>query len=308
MDTINIVLATDNNYVQHCAVTIASILKNNSNVSIYVLTEDLSEYNKKILYDEVARFRSELHFVHIEKEIIDSLPMPSHAFLSHISRATYYRLLLPNIISSDVDKVLYLDCDLVVNTSIYDLWGVDLECYALAACKQIGGLRDACRLGIPQRYGYFNAGVLLINIAYWRQHNISEQLIDYLFNNGDKVVFHDQDALNAVLFEKCLYLHQQWNMNFATYSNEFLKLEEDYSQEISEAKCYQQNPSILHYSARIKPWDWKCTHPMIDLYYDYAKLTQHYNGLKYPSIFIKFLAKLRERSIKYLVRVKSFIR
>ena len=97
-------------------------------------------------------------------------------------------------------------------------------------------------------------------------------------------------------------------MNFATYSNEFLKLEEDYSQEICEAKCYQQNPSILHYSARIKPWDWKCTHPMIDLYYDYAKLTQHYNGLKYPSIFIKFLAKLRERSIKYLVRVKSFIR
>ena len=93
MDTFNIVLATENNYVQHCAVTIASILKNNSNVSIYVLTEDLSEYNKKILSDEVARFRSELHFVHIEKEIIDSLPMPSHAFLSHISRATYNRLL-----------------------------------------------------------------------------------------------------------------------------------------------------------------------------------------------------------------------
>lgn len=307
-----IVLATDNNYVQHCAITISSILKNNSDVTIYILTECLSDECKSILQDEVQAYDSKIEFVMVEKSIIDSLPMPSHSYLSHISRATYYRLLLPNIISSDVDKVIYLDCDLIVNGSLNELWNINIEHYAIAACKQIGGGRDGRRLGIPKKYGYFNAGVLLVNVQYWREHDVSKSLVDYLFTHSETVVFHDQDALNAVLYDQCFHLNQRWNMNYATYSKQFLSLkpndnsDDDYMKEICEAKEYQQKPSILHYSARIKPWDWKCTHPLASLYYDYAEYSVHYKHLRKPSVVVAVIAHVREYVVNLLVKVKHF--
>lgn len=305
----NIVLATDNNYVQHCAITISSILRNNSDVTIYVLTEDLFENNKKILCDEVDAYNGKIEIVMVNKDIIDSLPMPSHVYLAHISRATYYRLLLPSIIPIDVDKVIYLDCDLIVNHSLDELWNIDLDRYAIAACKQIGGGRDGNRLGIPMEYGYFNAGVLLINVQYWREHEISKALIGFLFAHSDIVVFHDQDALNVVLYDQCYYLHQRWNMNYATYSNQFLSIQKDdlgydYAKEINEAIGFQKKPSILHYSARIKPWNWKCTHPLVNLYYDYAKYTVHYKHLHKPHFFIRFAAYVRENLLNFLVKIK----
>lgn len=310
----NIVLSTDNNYVQHCAITISSILKNNKDVIIYILTEDLSEDNKQILSDEVNALSGKIRFVLVDKSIIDALPMPSHSYLSHISRATYYRLLLPNIIPQDIDKVIYLDCDLIVNSSLDDLWNIDIEQYAIAASKQIGGGRDGKRLGIPKEYGYFNAGVLLINVNYWRSHNVSKALIDYLHSHSETVVFHDQDALNAVLHDKCLYLHQRWNMNYATYSKQFLSMTKkdetdyDYSNEIREAMEYQSHPSILHYSARIKPWDWRCTHPMRDLYYAYAQNTVHFRHVRKPSMIISIIAHLREDIWTILVAIKHLKR
>lgn len=305
----NIVLATDNNYVQHCAITISSILRNNSNVTIYVLTEDLLVSNKKILRDEVRACNARIEFVMVNKEIIDSLPMPSHSYLAHISRATYYRLLLPSILPLDVDKVIYLDCDLIVNHSLDDLWNTDIDNYAIAACKQIGGGRDGDRLGIPIEYGYFNAGVLLINVEYWREHEISKALIDFLFTHSDIVVFHDQDALNVVLHDQCYHLHQRWNMNYATYSKQFLSVPKDdlgydYAKEIGEAIDFQECPSILHYSARIKPWSWKCTHPLVHLYYDYAKYSVHYKNLRQPCSLVRFVAMCREKLINLLVKIK----
>lgn len=156
----NIVLATDNNYVQHCAITISSILRNNSDVTIYVLTEDLFENNKKILCDEVDAYNGKIEFVMVNKDIIDSLPMPSHVYLAHISRATYYRLLLPSIIPIDVDKVIYLDCDLIVNHSLDELWNIDLDRYAIAACKQIGG--GEMEIGLAFRWNM----VILMQVSY----------------------------------------------------------------------------------------------------------------------------------------------
>lgn len=300
----NIVLATDNNYVQHCTITITSILKNNSDVNIIILTEDLTEENKRILREEVDIHNAKIDFILVDTGIIDKLPMPSHACLSHISRATYYRLLLPNLISAKIEKVIYLDCDLLVHSNLQELWNLNIENHAIGACKQIGGNRDAYRLGIPKEYGYFNAGVLLINVKYWRDNNISNSLITFLTENIERVVFHDQDALNAVLYDKCLHLHQRWNMNYATYYKEYLAQKEEYLKEIEEALDYQNNPSILHYSARKKPWNWQCTHPLQKLYYDYAKQTQHFNTIQYPSIFVRCAANLREKTISMLVKIK----
>lgn len=79
-----------------------------------------------------------------------------------------------------------------------------------------------------------------------------------------------------------------------------------YMKEICEAKEYQQKPSILHYSARIKPWDWKCTHPLASLYYDYAEYSVHYKHLRKPSVVVAVIAHVREYVVNLLVKVKHF--
>lgn len=311
----NIVLATDDNYIQHCAVTIVSILENNpKGVNIYILHEGLCENSIHILEDEVHPYDSELQFVYVDKNIIDAFPMPKQGHLSHISRATYYRLLMADIMPPEVEKVIYLDCDLVVNDKLDDFWAIDITGYSIAGCVQIGAGCEALRLGYPQKYGYINAGVLLINLSYWREINASKLLVEYLAAHYDKIIFHDQDALNANFYDKCLHIDQRWNMNNGTFGDIDVRCDKEgnvivnnYDAEKANIRRYQENPSILHYSARIKPWDSRCTHPKLDLYYDYAHRTLHYRTIPYPSTFTKKYAIFRMKAIAVGVKIKHFI-
>jgi len=152
-----IVCSTDDKFVQHCTIMLVSLLSNNKNVEIYILTEYLTLKSIKILEDEVSQYNGKLHLMNINSSVIDKFPMPKGSNLSHISRATYYRLLIPDILPDSIDKILYLDCDIIVNASIDNLWNVNLEGYAIAAVKQIGYGFEAERLRYPIKYGYFNA-------------------------------------------------------------------------------------------------------------------------------------------------------
>ena len=218
-----IVCATDNNFVQHCCIMLVSLLKNNNNVVIYILQEDLDEKNINIISSEVKNQNGIVHFCNIDRLVIDNLPMPKKVNLSHISRATYYRLLMPDLLPSDLEKVIYLDCDIIVNQSIYDLWNTDISNVAIAAVPQIGSGYEAERLGYPLGYGYFNAGVTIVNLKYWREHRIALKLINYLSDNCNTIIYHDQDALNAILYDQCFHLLPKWNLTSMYYSFLFKK-------------------------------------------------------------------------------------
>lgn len=283
-----IVCATDNKFVQHCAVTIVSILKNNtSKVIIYLLTEGLSLYNEKQLTDLVTSNGGELHIIPVNSEALKNCPMPPLFKLSHISIATYYRLLVSELLPEEIDKVIYLDCDIVVRHSIDDLWNYNIDGYAIGAVYQIADWNiDAIkRLSYPISYGYFNAGVLLINLKYWRENQISGQLFEYLEKNKDKIIFHDQDALNGVLHGKCLRLPCKWNMQngffkksvftiISTKNEESISYYDDYKNQIPK-EIY--DPVIVHYVSKPKPWEIGCTHPYKREYYHYLNQTPWYN-------------------------------
>jgi lipopolysaccharide biosynthesis glycosyltransferase len=177
----NIICSTDDNFVQHCTVMLTSVLLNNENVVIWLLSEGLTEENKKILKEEVESKGGIFNYIKVNSDIIAKLPMPKNDSLSHISPATYYRLLISEILPIEVHKAIYLDCDIIVKESMFELWDIDISNFAVGAVHQLyNEIVDAERLGYPINYGYFNAGVLLINIDYWREHQISKKLIDYL--------------------------------------------------------------------------------------------------------------------------------
>jgi lipopolysaccharide biosynthesis glycosyltransferase len=295
----NIVCATDNNFVQHCAATLVSILKNNNQkVTIYLLTEGLTKNNEKILNYLVQNNGGELHVILVDAETLKNCPMPQLSNLGHISIATYYRLLIPKLLPENIDKVIYFDCDIIVRQALNELWNSSISNYAIGAVYQITNrsIEDSKRLNYPVSFGYFNAGVLLINLKYWRENQISEKLFEYLILNKDSIIYHDQDALNGVLYNQCLKLPIKWNMLTIFFMKNTLTINDVHEGEIinSYSEYKKQilidsvNPAVIHFVSKPKPWDIMCDHPYSKEYFKYLKFTP-WKGFKPPKLFNIFL-------------------
>lgn len=284
----NIVCATDDNFVQHCSIMLVSLLCNNREVDIYIMTEGLKAENQKIIEEEVVAKGGRVHFCQVDSTLIDNLPLSKAEGLNHISKATYYRLLIADILPKEIDRVLYLDCDIIVNDSLEELWGIDMTGKAIAASPQIGSGHDCERLGYPIEDGYFNAGVTMMNLAYCRDNGITEELLTYASVNHDKLRFNDQDVLNGVLHNRSIHILPQWNMTSACFVYELSKRGDkrngkvinDYAAAKRNIRERGMNPCIVHYVSKPKPWSDNCVHPLYHLYYEYASKTIHFNYLK----------------------------
>lgn len=292
-----IVCATDNNFVQHCCVMLASVLTNNSNVTVYLLTEGLTNENQKIIRQEIEAKFGIFHYIIVDSDVVSKLPMPGNRNLKHISPATYYRLLIPDLLPDEVHKAIYLDCDIVVRKSLEELWNIDISDYSLGAVHQIlDEIVHAYRLGYPVQYGYFNAGVLLINVDYWRKNNIKDRLINYMIDNYKTIRYHDQDALNANLYDKTLLLPCKWNMvNYFFQKDVFKavgifngKIINDYSEYKRMLKIDRSDPTIIHFVSKPKPWQKYCLHEFSSEYFYYAKETISFKGIQEPNKLINF--------------------
>jgi len=295
----NLALATDNNFVQHCAVTIVSILKNNPNdINIYILTEGLTNSNEDLIKKVVTENGGKIFIVLINSESLKDCPMPKLDYLSHISLATYYRLLISKLLPTNIDKVIYLDCDIVVRKSLVELWNYSISEYAIGAVYQVvnTNVSAAKRLGYPAYYGYFNAGVLLINLNYWRENCIPEKLFEYINCKRNVIIFHDQDALNGLLYDKCFRLPCKWNMltiffmkiTMLTNDIDNGKIVNDYLDYKNQMPIEANDPVIIHYVSKPKPWDIGCTHPYKKEYFKYLQHTP-WHSYNIPNVFIKLL-------------------
>ncbi len=279
MDKINIVLATDKNYAQHAAVTITSILCNTaqqSNIKFYIIDDNIDDDNKTKLQDTVKQFNSNIIFVKIPENSLNQV------FVSGgITRAAYFRLAIPNILPKTVNKVIYLDCDLIVLDDIVNLWNLDMCQKPVAATEDFGILSSTskCRekeinLNWKKEYSYFNSGVLLIDVMLWRKNNYASQLIELVQTH--KFRHHDQDALNYLFMNNWTSLPLCWNvippvfnMNLSIIKNKIMR---------QNALKALNNISIIHYAGGYKPWEYKIYKGFNERYYEYLGKTEYKNA------------------------------
>lgn len=179
--------------------------------------------------------------------------------------ATYNRLMMAELLPPHIDKVLYLDCDIVIEGSVRELFDTPLDGYAVAAVEEMGcSLPDVYeRLGFDRSYGYFNAGVLLVNLAYWRRIDSVNLFFDYIAANYDRIKAHDQDVLNALFHDICLHINYKWNVEEAFYHHCVLK-RLDFDKELCRIL---RHPVVLHYTWKPKPWNPGCKHPFRIAYF-----------------------------------------
>lgn len=270
---IHIAFNLDNNYVTHCATVIASIIENNHNhcnISFHLISADLSNSNKSKLNQWINEKKELYHiyFYDIDQAIFDNFPLGQ----TYLNITCYYRLLIPTLLT-EINKAIYLDCDTIVLGSLEGLWNTNIE------NKTWAGVRDRIndyirvynRLDYPLAYGYFNDGVMLLNLDEMRKVDMLSISKDIESNIPLALKNHEQDILNKIFYKNKQALDFKYNLlEYYLYTEDWLYLDRKYYPEIVEA-C--KNPVIVHFCMPQKPWHIECINPYKELYYKYRKMT-----------------------------------
>ena len=267
----NILLAFNSNYYMPALVLLKSLLVNNQwcrEIRIYVLYSDLKP-------GEIQRFSQVAEESGIAKAIF--LPVETDTFkdaplhLKWISRETYYRLLAQEMLPESVERVLYLDVDMIVMGSLEEFYHQDFEGKLLVACNRYGlGGVDPKRLEqltLPRDTIYFNAGTLLYDLAGQRQQIDPNILYEYPVLFYQQLKYGDQDVLNAVFYG--LTKFADWRVYNCFDSNTTRQRQED---------RVRRSCKIFHYNGRGKPWTERYWGRMAWLFWDYAQLLPEYAG------------------------------
>src|SRR5271166_3713344 len=190
---IEVLCACDKRYLPHAATMLCSLLEHNNVFRIHFFYSSIPSFELAKIRSLVTRYTTTITFYEIVPKTLENLRVDKWA-----SIAVYYRLLAPRLLPCDINKILYLDSDIIVRRSLNPLWDTDITDRALAA---VSDYDDSARkaLGFPPGTKYFNSGVLLINLRFWRQNNVPTQAISFIKNNPERVQYWDQDALNAIL-------------------------------------------------------------------------------------------------------------
>ena len=287
VEYLNIVLASDNNYAPYCATTIASILKNidnNTKCRFYILDGGISDINKMKI--EKLKIIKDFSITYYDMQDIDWSNLPLNR--KHISTATYYRLIITKLLPKDIDKIIYLDCDVIVNSNIRELYDYCIKDYYVAGIEDVTGKRESEKLNLEQDF-YFNAGVILLNIKQLRSFDFYKKCVDYFNSNKDIITLQDQDILNGVLNRKVKKLPLNWNVNTRIYSKNNNEEFHNYSK-LDEWNA-RNFPKIIHYSDKYKPWHKQCMHILKEEFYKYLSLTD-FKKEKYIYLTNKYISNI----------------
>ncbi|AIQ61676.1 glycosyltransferase family 8 protein [Paenibacillus borealis] len=202
----------DGSYTAHAGVVLASIFFNTQQtINVHIVHDDsLSEENKLKLTQLVAVFHHNIFFYHVTLPG-DMIEVAAGVHkIEYWTMASMYRLLLPNFIQAD--RVIYLDCDILVNMDINELWSIDLGEHYLGAVLDQGEnlLEYFTSLGLSAEL-YFNSGVILFQLNNIRnKQNWYGEMLDFL-RNFPMMTMPDQDVLNAVYSSNYLQMDQRFN-------------------------------------------------------------------------------------------------
>ena len=292
---IHVCFATNDRYAPHAAALVVSIMRNkcsSEEIAFYFLSDKTSSHVQDTFRKMSQQWGFTLHIIEVSDELFKDFP------LFNKSRAPYFRILMDRMLPQSLDKVLYLDCDTIVATSLSPLWETDISGkYAAVVAEAISVSH------MPVDGPYFNSGMMLLNLKKYREENMAEKVIQWGKTYPERIRFPDQDMFNSAFQGNVVYLPYKWNV-FGTYlldvhvQNEFVSVP-NFLQELQEA---EKDPGIIHFLS--KPWVHDCEHVCRRLYWKQAKQTPFYNRIVfeyYKSYFFPLITdilKLPERLLR----------
>lgn len=278
----NIGCATDRNYAQHLGIMIYSLMSNTPSpelFDVYVVDGGILPGDIKRFQKIEAKFGCNIKFLKPDRSYFEKLKV-----YEIYSEATYYRYFLLDTLP--IDKMLYLDCDMVVEGDVTELYNTDQKGNVVSAVVEV-----LCPIPFLKRLKIdkmFNAGMLLVDCKKWQEYKISQKAFQFQLDFEDTIEYPDQESLNVVLKDSWQIASGKWNVIARLGLAKIGIGRPDYRYyPKSEVLKDYENPKIIHYANRLfKPWFWLDPSPFKKNYLHYKKLSP-WNDVPFPDKSLK---------------------
>jgi lipopolysaccharide biosynthesis glycosyltransferase len=275
---ITIVAVSDDHYLVLLAALIKSIElnhKTHEDIVFYIIEDKVKQTSKNKLRASIDS-KISINWIKMNDALPKNIKLPTD--LSSFPRSVYTRLFIPDFVPADIDKILYLDVDMLMLDDVCKLWNQDIGDNVLGAVQDQrvatfdndwGGILNYKELGLAADTKYFNSGMYVLNTRKWKQQNLAQKVIDCISANVKYAQYPDQYGLNVVLANQWLPLDGRWNY-FASGDME--------------------NPFLIHFISR-KP-----------IYTTYS------NNPAYRELFFEYLNQTEWRNFKPVGEVNRYFK
>ena len=244
-----VVFSANLSYMEKLETAMKSLCAHQDQLKMYVLNEDLPTEWFAIMNQRLRLLDSEVINCRMSPEQFQSFSLPS----DHIHYATYFRYAIPEIVEEE--RILYLDCDMIFTQDLSPLFEVDLKGYGLGAVVDKPTTTDG-----------FNAGLLVIDKAWWQEHQVTEALFD-LTREHHQHVYGDQGILNLYFKDAWYPLPWTYNLQVGSDKDQYLYGDLDWYD------AFQGVPAVVHYTSHNKPWTSKRFNRFRELWWFYYALS-----------------------------------
>lgn len=278
--TMNVVYSSSDLFSEIAATSIYSLLKNNSynKIHIYVIDNNIGDEHKKKLYKIVERFGASISF----------FPLPDISRIIgrkiEVGRwniSTFGRCFLPSILPNTVDKLLFIDADTIVRSSLENLYFSNMNGKAVLGVDDCRSGNYRTNIDLDFDAPYINCGFMMVDLAMWRKLNIEKEFVDFINNKNGDITYMDQGVINGVLGKHNLVglIPPKYNcqrLYFDFCFNDFIRIRKPaFSYDKADYESAISNPTIVHFTtcfiSGTRPWNKNDKHPYKQEFLGYRK-------------------------------------
>ena len=277
----NVVYASDNNFAEILGTSMVSLFENNKGcdeITVYILDDGINEENKARLESIGEKYERNLVFKRLPN--LHELAGVEIHTNSRWSLSTFSRLFLEKILPEEIHKALYIDCDILINDSLEEMYNTvlgDSYCAGVWDCISKG---HKANIGLSPDDNYINAGVMLISLDNWRKDNLYSKFIDFINAYDGNTPYVDQGVINGTMSRNITILDPRYNAYTAMFDFsypdllKYRKPTKYYSE--NEIEKARKNPAIVHFTTSflsLRPWIEDCKHPYVKEWLKYKAMT-----------------------------------
>lgn len=273
----NLLLTLDENYLLPCKVMLDSFFASNpqeKDVTVYLLHSAIPGGKLSELDTFCADFGARLIPIAVEPTLFENAPTSKR-----YPKEMYYRLLSPLILPRQVERVLYLDPDMLIINPLRPLWEQNLGGNVFAAASHTGLTEMANEINqrrLDTEHEYFNSGVMLIDLKAARSLVTAEDVFRCVSEHEKELILPDQDVFNMLYGKQTLPVEDVlWNYDVRNYAKYLIR-----SSGSHDLNWVMDNTAVLHFCGKNKPWHADYKNPFGMLYLHYQNLTLRKLGQK----------------------------
>lgn len=277
----HIVYASDDKFAEVMGISIVSLLENNKDMDdiiIYILDSGIKKENKEKIENIFCKYKRSKPIWILAKNISKELGMNVNVDRGSLSQ--YARLFVSSVLPNNLERVLYLDCDTIINGSIKELWNLNIEGKTIAAMLDAFSKKYRSNIDLNPNDIMFNSGVMLIDLNRWKSKDIESQLLQFIIERNGKIQQGDQGVLNAVLSKDVYCFRPIFNSISIFYDFNYKEMlnyrKPPFFYDEKDIIDAVNNPIIIHFTtsfASKRPWINGCQHKYLNKWISFKELS-----------------------------------